>query len=65
MTVRTYRQTRRADATGRTREGILAAAQALFREDPRLDPSLETVAERAGVSARTVLRQFGSKEGLF
>jgi AcrR family transcriptional regulator len=65
MTTRTYRQTRRADATGRTREGILAAAQALFREDPRLDPSLETVADRAGVSTRTVLRQFGSKEGLF
>ncbi|HTR74124.1 MAG TPA: TetR family transcriptional regulator [Solirubrobacterales bacterium] len=61
---RTYRQTRRADATDRTRAAILAAAQACFREDPGRDPSLEVVAERAEVSTRTVIRQFGSKEGL-
>jgi AcrR family transcriptional regulator len=61
---RAYRQTRRADATGRTRAAILAAAQTAFRADPGGDPSLETVAERAGVSTRTVIRQFGSKEGL-
>jgi AcrR family transcriptional regulator len=61
---RTYRQTRRADATGRTREAIVAAARALFREDPQLDPSLEAVAARAGVSTRSVIRHFGSKEGL-
>jgi AcrR family transcriptional regulator len=64
MTTRTYRQTRRADATGRTRETIVAAARDVFREDPQVDPSLEAVAARAGVSTRTVLRQFGSKEGL-
>lgn len=61
---RTYRQTRRADATGRTRATILAAAQAAFRADPSGDPSLEAVAERASVSTRTVIRQFGSKDGL-
>ncbi len=61
---RTYRQTRRADTTGRTRATILAAAQAAFRADPGGDPSLEEVAERAGVSTRTVIRQFGSKGGL-
>ncbi|HEX3736776.1 MAG TPA: helix-turn-helix domain-containing protein [Solirubrobacterales bacterium] len=64
MTTRTYRQTRRADATERTRAAILAAAQAGFRENPQRDPSLEAVAARAGVSTRTVIRQFGSKEGL-
>jgi AcrR family transcriptional regulator len=64
MTTRTYRQTRRADATERTREAILDAAQELFRADPQLDPSLDAVAARAGVSTRTVIRQFGSKEGL-
>jgi AcrR family transcriptional regulator len=64
MSTRTYRQTRRADATERTRAAILAAAQAGFREDPLRDPSLEGVAERAAVSTRTVIRQFGSKEGL-
>jgi AcrR family transcriptional regulator len=65
MTTRTYRQTRRADATERTRGAILDAARELFRADPQLDPSLEAVAARAEVSARTVIRQFGSKEGLF
>jgi AcrR family transcriptional regulator len=60
-TTRTYRQTRRADATERTKATILAAAQAAFRADPGGDPSLEAVAERAGVSTRTVIRQFGSK----
>ncbi len=61
---RAYRQTRRADATERTRAAILAAAQAAFRADPGGDPSLEAVADRAGVSTRTVIRQFGSKDGL-
>lgn len=64
MTTRTYRQTRRADATERTRAAILDAAQELFRADPALDPSLDALAARAGVSTRTVIRQFGSKEGL-
>ena len=63
-TTRAYRQTRRADATERTRATILAAAQAAFRADPGRDPSLEAVAESAGVSIRTVIRQFGSKDGL-
>ncbi|HKZ14682.1 MAG TPA: TetR family transcriptional regulator [Solirubrobacterales bacterium] len=61
---RTYRQTRRADATERTRATILAAAQAAFRADPGGDPALEAVAARAGVSTRTVIRQFGSKDRL-
>ncbi len=64
MTTRAYRQTRRADATERTRAAIVDAAAELFREDPQLDPSLEALAERAGVSTRTVIRQFGSKEGV-
>jgi AcrR family transcriptional regulator len=64
MTVRAYRQTHRADTTERTRAAILAAAQTGFREDPGLDPSLDAVARRAGVSTRTVIRQFGSKDGL-
>src|ERR1700753_126746 len=61
---RSYKQTRRADATERTREAILDAARELFRADPQLDPSLDALAARAGVSTRTVIRQFGSKEGV-
>jgi AcrR family transcriptional regulator len=63
-TPRTYKQTRRADATEQTRAAILGAAGAVFREDPQMDPSLEAVAERAGVSTRSVIRHFGSKEAL-
>lgn len=54
----------RADAAARTSEAILAAATGIFWEDPRADVNLEAVAERANVSVRTVLRRFGSKEGL-
>src|SRR5690554_1661181 len=64
MPTRAYTQTARADATQRTRRAILDAAQALFLDDGVLDPPLERVAERAGVTTRTVLRHFGSKEGL-
>jgi AcrR family transcriptional regulator len=64
MATREYRQSRRADATERTRAAIVGAAAELFRADPQLDPSLEALAERAGVSTRTVIRQFGSKEGV-
>jgi AcrR family transcriptional regulator len=64
MTTRTYTQTRRADATEQTRRAILDAAQALFRDQDRVDPGLELVAERAGCSTRSVIRHFGSKEGL-
>jgi AcrR family transcriptional regulator len=64
MATRTYTQTRRADATEQTRRAIVGAAQALFREKHDTDPSLERVAERAGCSTRSVIRHFGSKEGL-
>lgn len=64
MTTRTYTQTKRADATERTRRSMLDAAQHLFREEGELDPSLEQVAERAGCSTRSIIRHFGSKEGL-
>jgi len=64
MSTRAYTQTARADATQRTRRAILDAAQTLFEVDGVLDPPLERVAERAGVTTRTVLRHYGSKEGL-
>lgn len=65
MTTRAYRQTARAEATERTRRAILDAAEAVFVHEGRYDLSLDEVAARAGVSTRTVLRHFGSREGLF
>jgi len=64
MTPRAYTQGKRAEATARSRRAIVVAAQTLFRDEGRFELPLEEVAERAGCSTRTVIRQFGSKEGL-
>lgn len=64
MQARTYTQVTRAETTERTRRAVLDAAQALFYERGDADPPLDRVAERAGVSTRTLLRHFGSKQGL-
>lgn len=61
---RGYAQTKRAEATARSRLRILIAAQELFRDEGRFELPLDEVAARAGCSERTVLRHFGSKEGL-
>ena len=55
----------RAAATVETAERILDAAVEAFWERPTDQLSLDEVAERAGVSVRTVIRRFGTKEGLF
>src|SRR3954452_8550172 len=59
---RTYNQTARAEATERTRKGILEAAIARFHRG-EFDTNLEAIADEAGVTTRTILRHFGSKEG--
>jgi AcrR family transcriptional regulator len=64
MKTRPYQQRRRADAAADTAARILAAATALFLEGGA-EPTLEAVAARAEVSVQTVLRRFGSKDGLF
>ena len=64
MATRTYTQTARAAATDRTRRAILDAVQEVVLEDGRYDVPLDGVAERAGVSTRTLLRHFGSREGV-
>lgn len=65
ITVRSYNQVARAKATEQTRRAILEAAQALFREEELYDFPLDRIAARAGVSTRTLLRHFGSRDGLF
>jgi AcrR family transcriptional regulator len=62
---RAYQMEARADAVARTRESILRATYELWLEqDEWNDVSLERIAERAGVSKQTVIRQFGSKDKL-
>ena len=55
----------RAAAVEETRRRILHAQIALAGERPFAETTLETIAERAGVSVQTVLRQFGSRDELF
>ena len=55
----------RADAAAATRASILDAAVAAFWTSPTTDVPLDEVAAGAGVSVQTVIRHFGSKDGLF
>jgi AcrR family transcriptional regulator len=55
----------RAEAAEATLKRVLDVAVRLFTDNPYDDVSLELVAAEAGVSKRTVLRRFGSKEALF
>ncbi len=64
-TSRTYEMRARADQVAQTRQRIIAATIAVSAERPILAVSLPDIAARAGVSVQTVLRQFGSREGLF
>jgi AcrR family transcriptional regulator len=51
-----------AEATG---QRILDAAEGLFAHLLYDQVSLQAVADRAGVTVQTILRRFGSKDGLF
>jgi AcrR family transcriptional regulator len=64
-TTRRYVMRARADAAEQTRLRILRAAVDLSMEKLSLEIVLSDVAERAGVSVQTVLRHFGSRDGLF
>lgn len=64
-TTRVYQMKARADAAAQTRLRILRAAFDLTLEKMSLEIVLSDIAERAGVSVQTVLRHFGSREGLF
>lgn len=62
---RRYRMTERARAADATRRKIIDAAAALFLEDDPDRITLDAIAARAGVTLQTVLRKFGSKDGVF
>ena len=55
----------RARAVADTRRRILDSLIALAGERPFAEITLDLIAERAGVSVQTVLRRFGSRDGLF
>jgi AcrR family transcriptional regulator len=61
---RPYRMRARAEAVAETGRRILEAVIELHRERFWDQVSLEDIAERAGVTVRTVIRRFGSKERL-
>jgi AcrR family transcriptional regulator len=62
---RTYTMRARAAAVEETRRRILDATFALSSDRLISDINLDAVARRAEVSVQTVLRQFGSRAGLF
>jgi len=61
---RTYRQTTRARATRQTTERVLQAAHDLFLRLPFDQVTFNAVATEAGVGVQTVIRRFGTKDGL-
>lgn len=61
---RAYTMTSRAEAAEATRRRILESAIALAGERRFVDITLDAVADRASVSVKTVLRQFGSRDRL-
>jgi AcrR family transcriptional regulator len=61
---RPYKQGARAEAQQRTRDALLDAADREFDEGRWGQASLDTLAQKAGVTKQTLLRHFGSKDGL-
>lgn len=61
---RPYRMRARAEAAAETGRRILEAVIELHRERFWDQVSLEDIAERAGVTVRTVIRRYGSKKRL-
>ena len=64
MSPRPYTMRTRALAAEETGRRIVDAAYALFSDHPYDDVTLAAIARAAAVSEQTVLRRFGSKEGL-
>jgi AcrR family transcriptional regulator len=61
---RQYKQVAREQAQQRTRDALLEVAIDEFFSDRWSETSLAALAARAGVTKQTLLRHFGSKEGL-
>jgi AcrR family transcriptional regulator len=64
MTPRRYTQSRRADSAAATREAIVDAAVAVYREKGIGGATMKAIADRADVSRGTILNHFGDADGL-
>ena len=64
-TARTYSSPLRAEHAALTRDRIVDAAVALLNEGDSADIAMQDVAARAGVSVRTVYRNFATRDELF
>ena len=62
---RPYRMRVRAEGAAQTRARVIGSVIELMSEKPIAAITLPLIAGRAGVSVQTILRQFGSREGLF
>lgn len=64
MKARAYEMNVRAEAVAATGSRVLAAARERFAARPYDEVKLDDIASDAGVTVQTVLRRFGSKEGV-
>ncbi|RPA68255.1 TetR/AcrR family transcriptional regulator [Cyclobacteriaceae bacterium YHN15] len=64
MEKRKYQMTFRAEKVTQNDQRIMSAIVGLWEELPINEITLDKVASRAEVTVRTILRKFGSKEGL-
>jgi AcrR family transcriptional regulator len=63
---RGYTQARRAEQTGANTTRIVHACVALIKTVPHVgDITLDDIARESGLTVRTVLRRFGSRDGVF
>ncbi|WP_375475457.1 TetR/AcrR family transcriptional regulator [uncultured Jatrophihabitans sp.] len=63
MKSRPYEMRARADSAAVTAERILDAVERLFFAEPGREPTVAAIAAEAEVSAQTVIRRFGGRDG--
>lgn len=61
---RSYRSPRREQQAAQTRQDVVEAAADVLAEDGWAGATVASIAERAGVSAETIYKGFGSKKNL-
>lgn len=64
MPPRRYESALRADAARATRDRIVRATVDLAYERGDIEMTLDQIAERAGTTVRTIMRQFGSRDAV-